>query len=1648
MVDDAVLLQLSACVDAAQLSAILAQTPLDPLTIIANAPECVNVSELAELLSGLVGLTGSDSSQLIEACIARAEAIDQWTGRLDWAARWLERVQAMNLHGMAADAQSLGRALCNAQVLEYMLECGREAGLLLSDVNAMPSSEFIDWVMHQCCAHTELSPVLSTVAGRVDGEAELRSAWNAWWAQNMLVAPQGLMSALIGSHPKSFDSSVVLAAVYSVGGPCSDAAEAKAALEAIASLLDVSSPGTGVELPKPVYEMLSNSSEHELRDALHDLSDDEVAVVVGVGLAQVRVAKILLCFGLDIDILSMVACQGSAGDQRKLLLRLLASAQRHQDMRSEELSLWDSLLQLQGLGLFSHLSVDDVKQEYLRLLLSGEQFEEAQMLVDAEPLFTDNTAVRQTACDVARELFDNADMGSMEKGPMKAASRCLDLVPQQYQQDSDVKRERALIDAAHLMWTLGASVLPIFQTQRANAAAGMYPIEIRLATDPYVLIKRVLASYPGAYKKQRIVREIAGKLLEISALAGIPVDGCGSPEMDIHATRRDLGVRSISEGFTAALLLQSAVDAGDYTEGYNFARQLINARTTLSKALRSVEAHRSARMLADDGADGKQPVDVRAIGAIWTSSVNLARAWSKAEGASMAVVEKQLEVVALALSLCPTSDIAELLRLWNTIQSRVAGDSAGTPWALSAGSCDDPVVLVRQVLIGCQAQADDKNPDIQDTQTVNPESMRTFDPAIIKRCIRLADRQPSSSSGESDLRCSLLMSWLEFALTTAKEPSGEASVEFRCKVESDIVRRYPQAACDLLATRVLPQLDCTNYEALGAFYVFYARCLEASGDAKNMEQALTRISVVRRIKQSAVLRDVDFAQLVRAVSASKAECRKELGSYLSETTVMPLVDLAPDLANLAFLPQIDGSESREGADGWGSDELASKLCLWVLEDTLRSGSRDGTTSRSLFQSMLATCLPALSEAYDLAALVSYMAFDSDIAESLGLECRLESTTWCQDRFAEIGQAETEYSKKLGAAHAYLTFLSDVENLRDPFTFTKLPERWARSFDVTSRGFKLSSDDSGDELCAQCFAVLGDMIADEVAAYFVCQTYMCTKRLVTQWDGNPNAVPGLAQVYTRTLGRVVGETVDDEMLARRVVAVAEPPLELCSFDYGDSALGEVLVHFSREFGANISDIIHGRYAEMSAIGSSAKLALLDLLTRYCSSELHRVASIADDISERAALGKRTGDVGDSDYLQFRLLADKLWGLELNESSGREYADLCNAWMQLLERTEPHIAAADGQVDTLVQLLVKWVGCGLDVGRAGECWAALIKWAVRNKRPARVLVALIEYPDQFTTAVGDLVFDALLDEVQSTPTMAAALAVLGLAYPDGAWAERCMEQVVYVMISAPDTVEPSDIANHPDDNDEEEEADPWAIDDVPLDDDDNHAGESQIVDDIVPESSSPASVNPEELARARDTVLSCASLHLAIMIHGYVSACLASPPLLAALAETLLHSRDRIQHGDCQALLSAPMLIHGHGIEPIHELFRRTVHTVAEIGMGDTALAWVYEFLGVPVLYRYLYRKRTVAMWLVHLDKVVLGDERAGIATVSKLEDGDDSSAVEPEAGWGESDVELDDGEQPNEPAKTNTGDCQDLDEEAEAGWGEDDVDLDADDPDGV
>ncbi|KAJ1941628.1 hypothetical protein FBU59_003447, partial [Linderina macrospora] len=528
---------------------------------------------------------------------------------------------------------------------------------------------------------------------------------------------------------------------------------------------------------------------------------------------------------------------------------------------------------------------------------------------------------------------------------------------------------------------------------------------------------------------------------------------------------------------------------------------------------------------------------------------------------------------------------------------------------------------------------------------------------------------------------------------------------------------------------------------------------------------------------------------------------------------------------------------------------------------------------------------------------------------------------------------------------------------------------------------------------------------------------------------------------------------------RVLSIAEPPLELCTFDYGDDSLGKVLRQFKQEFGAQLADTIHGRRSG-EALSSSTKLVLLDIYRKHYP-ESPRASMLSIDRS--AAAGRKSVDISDADLLQFQLLADKFWARSLTDDQGRTLDERCAIWKQLLEQS-----TTDEQIDTLVGLLARWYAGDTDSLSIAGCAVQLVEWAVRNKTPQRVVVAILANSVCFTSAVGETAFEELLEETQRDPMMAGSLALMALAYPDQAWAERCLESVIYVMMMAPASESEIADAESPEELDDE---DPWGIDDVDI-------GETE--EEAEQEETGPSQA---ELFAARTSILSNAALHIAIMIRGFVPASLASPALFDALEATLMYGRSMVTSDPaCQALLSALIQTsHLQGTAPIDELFRRTVHTMGAVGMEDRALLWVYEYFGVPSVQRFAARAGTVKRWLGHLDRVLLGEtyerrseEEVQVPNVSEgagdvlVEDDEDDE----DAGWGESDVDLDDEEidvlptgaketvvEPDakkltkEPAaaavavptvKTVEAEDDDDDEE-EGGWGDDgsDIDLDAD-----
>ncbi|ORX65682.1 hypothetical protein DL89DRAFT_98156 [Linderina pennispora] len=233
----------------------------------------------------------------------------------------------------------------------------------------MSDLELVQWTVELAEADLVMIEVLDIVCA----EANVRDAWNTWWAKRVDVAGAPFVQLVFGRYTELFDSNVVLAAMYAIGGGCSSLDGARVILPHLAKALGVEEASQSVHFATDVLQKFADASAHILIDELQGLSEGQVCGVVGAGLAQIRALELLALFGLVTDLPAIVACQGRVEDQRRVLIRLLASAQR--SAITESVSLWETVLSLHSLDLFSCLSVDDLKQEYLRSLLNNEEFD-------------------------------------------------------------------------------------------------------------------------------------------------------------------------------------------------------------------------------------------------------------------------------------------------------------------------------------------------------------------------------------------------------------------------------------------------------------------------------------------------------------------------------------------------------------------------------------------------------------------------------------------------------------------------------------------------------------------------------------------------------------------------------------------------------------------------------------------------------------------------------------------------------------------------------------------------------------------------------------------------------------------------------------------------------------------------------------------------------------------------------------------------------------------------------------------------------------------------------------------------------------------------------------------------------------------------
>ncbi|KAJ2664967.1 hypothetical protein IWW48_000581 [Coemansia sp. RSA 1200] len=1624
--DPSVLLQLSSCTTIAQLERALEESSmLDPVTVLAAVPECLDSRELASLLFGADGITGrkwkqkgnedkEEEDKWAHACVVRAEAVDRWTGRADWAVQWLEAV-----HGrIQIRSQIISETLYRARVLQSVIVAGtiqkqqpyqqqETVAATLADLDAMSVDELVGWTMVHTvvdnCPDLAVFSVLDTLLpSRSDDDdcapliSLVRESWNRWWLRHMVGGSSpGLMGKLIVRYPRSFDTYTVLASIYAVGGPCSNIAGAKRALSVIladSSTMSADNDNNGmIEFPESIRQLVSGRDDtlesDKWYESLGSMTDDQLALVISKASIQVDVGETFERLGLtDIDMPTIVACQQHQHQQQrqyqeKLLVKLILSALRLGSTRVEGISLWPGLVRLHKKRVFSCIPLENIKTEYLHRLLSNEQFEQARTLIEeTETVHVSDSLVRDAVCQAAREMFDNAESGNNtgNEGGVRAAARCLDVLPVSMQQQTAdgghvVRKERLLIEVAHLVWTLGSGgggmggLSAVFNKDNSKGNQ-LLPIEIRLSTDPFNLIQDILARTPGGYKKQRSVREIASKLLEISSISSCTEQKQKQQQQrealvnsDTVSWQRDLGVRNTAEALVSALLLEAATNSGDYGTAYDYVRQLINARPVLVRARGAAETYRSKQLLLHRDDDTHDPscglnVEVRAIECIWKGCVGLVTEWENdttkwRSGTDIAqsVVERdrRLEVMSMALGLCPTSGIPRILRLWNRIQNtQLLADDVSEPhdlqpWSETAASslpsqADHDGTLfassssssVYQTLVGGSKSpitSTTTEEEEEDDGTANVESERaadvselssavcTFDAAIIKRSLRMA--------GSTADRVAVLMEWLVFALTTmSKRPKHASDIAFRRRLEAYVAAQYPAEAIETLMKRVYPRLDAGNYAALEGFYSFYVRCLKSTteGGGDEYEQVCVRLELAKKIPQECpvFVSKVKFADVVSPFTcSSESEChamlRRNMVMIDGKRVVWPqcvgeLVGLASELAKIRLLLR-DGIDNGNGADKewWTSSDgsvVASKLCRWALTDQVTNQAFNDN-NRSL-EHALADCLPHMVSVDDLSTVAATVAFDTNACARLDPETRHRCVTMCWDHH-ETDSSNSDNSNRLlmRQARIYMEYVAQVHAIRDPFMFAELPSRWAHQLDVCSSNNDLMRKDNGgrrllsaDAVAQACTNVLLQMCVDRtVASYFACQCYVFARDLVDQLlcleetSRMKSPMPELSQLYLDAMRSVItassSDSNDSDALGLRLAEIAACPLELCALVSADaSALGVTMQVFGAAFGSALVRLAHANEATVK-LDSAARLALLDVVAQHGT-------ALTDDNADGTQLAATDGndtnakEKESAEFLHFCLLAERHWGVHLEQSAeSRTLEGRAPAWMKLLQRTR-----ADQQslvVDVLVALLARW-SSNSDADSVEACVAALVDWAVRNHASRVVVQSVVAHRSLFTQSAGARVIGGLVADARRIPAMVVPLATLAmLAYPGTEWAEQSMELVVYVATkveAAKSTQAATETAlAHNDGNIEGEEEEEGGSA-WGLEDDLVELSDNDDDNDKVDDGSDSATI--AEYLPAYAEVLHCTALHMAIVACGYVSACAACPELVDALGHTLL------------------------------------------------------------------------------------------------------------------------------------------------------------------
>lgn len=303
-----------------------------------------------------------------------------------------------------------------------------------------------------------------------------------------------------------------------------------------------------------------------------------------------------------------------------------------------------------GEGIFGKIERSRLEKEILKAFLNASCFplvvktyirsEEFQHRLPAED-------VQSVIIETILHHYDNASNGNRTRGGMKKASDMISTLQKYFPESSAFRRCEALLKATHAL---------SFYALTLQHGVPFQPVNIRVSSDPIILIEKLLSQNRGSYTKLDDLISIGVNLLA----AGVTIySDPNDPIIEASSTELAAQKRK-AERRVIGMAIEAALNEDDFETAYSYVVNRLDTTTASTQV----------------AANGQPEDDISwraalAAGRHKSSAHSLSASSSISTPPALRRLEQRMELLSQALLLAPPSALPEVLNVWRKCEEEM-----------------------------------------------------------------------------------------------------------------------------------------------------------------------------------------------------------------------------------------------------------------------------------------------------------------------------------------------------------------------------------------------------------------------------------------------------------------------------------------------------------------------------------------------------------------------------------------------------------------------------------------------------------------------------------------------------------------------------------------------------------------------------------------------------------------------------------------------------------------------------------------------------------------------------------------------------------------------------------------------------------------